>query len=76
VREVAIVGPDAHELADAAWAGFHPDLALAVSQTPAAPIPLLEGRWSEGATLAYVCRNFACDLPASTIDQLIHALSR
>ena len=29
MREVAIVGPDAHHLADAVWSGFHPDLALA-----------------------------------------------
>ncbi len=76
VREVAIVGPSAHQLADAAWAGFHPDLALAVSQTAAAPIPLLEGRWSEGATLAYVCRNFACERPVSTVEQLIDSLTR
>jgi uncharacterized protein YyaL (SSP411 family) len=76
IRELAIVGPDAHHLADAAWAGFHPGLALAVSQTPDAPIPLLEGRWSDGATLAYVCRDFTCERPVSTVEQLIDSLKR
>ena len=65
VRELAIVGPGAHGLADAVWSGFHPDLAVAVSTTDAAPIPLLEDRWSDGATLAYLCRNFVCDRPVT-----------
>jgi hypothetical protein len=76
VREVAIVGPDAHRLADAAWEGFHPDVALAVSVTDAAPIPLLEGRWSDGDTLAYVCRDFVCDRPVATTSELAAGLRR
>ena len=67
---MAIVGPDAHRLADAVWAGFHPDVALAVSETDSAPIPLLEGRWSQDSTLAYVCRDFVCDRPVSTTEDL------
>ncbi|MDH3247948.1 MAG: thioredoxin domain-containing protein [Acidimicrobiia bacterium] len=74
MREVAIVGPDAHRLADAVWEGFHPDVALAVSVTDAAPIPLLEGRWSEDSTLAYVCRDFVCDRPVATATELASAL--
>ena len=74
MREVAIVGPDAHRLADAVWAGFHPDVALAVSVTDAAPIPLLEGRWSDDATLAYVCRDFVCERPVATTSELAAGL--
>ena len=74
VREVAIVGPDAHRLADAVWEGFHPDVALAVSVTDATPIPLLEGRWSDGSTQAYVCRDFVCDRPVSTAADLTAGL--
>ncbi len=70
MREVAIVGPDAHRMADAVWAEFHHDVALAVSENDAAPIPLLDGRWSQGSTLAYVCRNFVCDRPVSTTADL------
>ncbi len=74
VKEVAIVGPDAHQLADAVWGGFHPDVALAVSVTDATPIPLLEGRWAEGSTLAYVCRDFVCDRPVNTASALTAGL--
>ena len=71
MRELAIVGPGAHGLADAVWAGFHPDLAVAVSTTDAAPIPLLEDRWSDGATLAYLC-----DRPVTGTEELSELLSR
>ncbi len=74
MREVAIVGPDAHGLADAVWASFHPDVALAVSVTDAAPIPLLEGRWSDGSTLAYLCKDFVCERPVGTAAQLAAGL--
>ena len=74
MREVAIVGPDAHGLADAVWASFHPDVALAVSVTDAAPIPLLEGRWSDGSTLAYLCKDFVCERPVATAAQLAAGL--
>ncbi len=74
MREVAIVGPDAHRLADAVWAGFHPGLAVAVSIDDDTSIPLLEGRWSEGNTLAYVCRDFVCDRPVSSLEDLTSLL--
>lgn len=74
MREVAIVGPDAHHLADAVWSGFHPDLALAVSVSEEPAIPLLAGRWSETETLAYVCKDFVCERPVSTREQLTSRL--
>jgi uncharacterized protein YyaL (SSP411 family) len=76
IREVAIVGPDAHSLADAVWAGFHPELALAVSVSEELSIPLLAGRWSENETLAYVCEDFVCERPVSTREQLTASLQR
>jgi hypothetical protein len=74
MREVAIVGPNAHRLADGVWEGFHPGVALAVSVTDATPIPLLEGRWKDGSTLAYVCKDFVCDRPVATADELAAGL--
>jgi hypothetical protein len=64
-KEVAIVGPEAHTLAQAVWESFRPDLVLAVSEDASEPIPLLRGRQGAG-TLAYVCENFICERPVST----------
>ncbi|NIA26244.1 MAG: DUF255 domain-containing protein [Gammaproteobacteria bacterium] len=70
-QEIAIVGPDAQELASVVWEGFRPDVALAVDRDGSATkvVPLLEGR-ATGSTLAYVCRNFQCALPVSDPEAL------
>ncbi len=70
-REVAIVGPEAAELASVVWEEFRPGVVVAVDTDGdgAGIVPLLEGRWSD-RTLAYVCRGFVCDLPVSSRDDL------
>ncbi len=75
IREVAVVGPDATELGAAVWAGFRPDVVLAMSTDASDPVPLLEGRWAADVTRAFVCRNFVCDLPVTTVDELTAQLS-
>jgi hypothetical protein len=75
MKEVAIVGPDAAALSASVWAEFRPDVVLAVSADASESIPLLEGRWAEGQTRAFVCRNFVCDLPVSTGPELTAQLS-
>ena len=73
-KELAIVGPGWQDLASVYWARFRPHIALAVSEEPAEDVPLLQGRFQEGRTLAYVCQGFVCDLPtpdpATLQDQL------
>jgi len=50
---------------------FIPDLILAVSDNGNSEIPLFEGRASEnGEVKAYVCRNSACNLPVSNVEDL------
>lgn len=68
-QEIAIVGPDALQLAAVVWERFRPNVALAVDLdgSGADVVPLLEGRT---AGLAYVCRDFACELPVSDPDAL------
>lgn len=70
-REVAVVGPDGADLAAAVWAQFRPNLVMAVDLHHAHHdnVPLLQGR-SQTETLAYVCENFACQLPATSVAQL------
>jgi len=70
-REVAIVGPEADQLARVVWERFRPDVALAVDTTgEGAVVPLLEGRAAGSDTRAFVCRDFVCDLPVSDSESL------
>ena len=70
VRELAVVGPDAPSFARRVWTRFRPHVVMAWSVEPDGRIPLLVGRGEEGRTLAYLCRNFVCDLPVDTPDAL------
>jgi uncharacterized protein YyaL (SSP411 family) len=36
--------------------------------------PLIQGRWKEGRTLIYVCRNQACQLPVETVEDALRLL--
>ena len=82
--EVAIAGPlDAPEtraLIDAARAGAGPSTVIAAGDpadaAAAEAAPLLRDRpLAAGRPAAYVCRNFTCDAPVGTPEELIAALS-
>jgi len=70
-QEVAIVGPQAQDLASIVWERFRPGVALAVDRDGSATniVPLLDGRATD-STLAYVCRDFQCALPVSDPEAL------
>ena len=74
-RELAVVGPDWQGLADVYWKRFRPHIALAGSDKvgEGAP-PLLADRSVVGATTAYVCEGFACNLPTSEPEELARQL--
>jgi uncharacterized protein YyaL (SSP411 family) len=78
--ELAIVGdptsPDFNALERAAAAVYVPALVVAAGH-PIKGVALLEGREArDGRATAYVCRNYACDEPASTAATLEEQLSR
>jgi uncharacterized protein len=67
--EVVIVG-DRPDLVTAAHATWHPNAVLAWGER--FDSPLWEGR-ADGN--AYVCQNFACQLPVTTVEDLLQQLS-
>jgi uncharacterized protein len=67
--EVVIVG-DRPDLVTALHATWHPNAVLAWGER--FDSPLWEGR-ADGN--AYVCQNFACQLPATTVEELLQQLS-
>jgi len=78
IREVAIVAPPsaASRFARVVWEEFRPDAVVAIGDGSAEHVPLLEGRSAGSAGRAYVCRDFVCDLPAETPNDLLRLLRR
>ncbi|MCY4108227.1 MAG: thioredoxin domain-containing protein, partial [Chloroflexi bacterium] len=74
--EVAIIGDpksgDTRELLDVVFEGFRPGVvAAAGEETDISPVPLLSRRPRiDGKATAYVCRNFVCNLPVTSADDL------
>jgi uncharacterized protein YyaL (SSP411 family) len=79
-REVAIVGPDRAATAPLSavfFESWRPGAVLAVGAPGAPGVPLLADRpLVDGAAAAYVCRDFACDRPVTTPDELRALLAR
>lgn len=73
-RELAIVGPHWQELAKVYWQHFRPETALAVSAQSEGIVPLLRDRYQTGQTLAYVCKEFVCNLPTANSTELAEQL--
>jgi uncharacterized protein YyaL (SSP411 family) len=76
--EVAIIGdikqPDTCELINAVFKGYRPNQVVAVGLEDSV-VPLLKDRsMKDGRATAYVCRQFACRTPVTSVDDLEHQL--
>jgi uncharacterized protein YyaL (SSP411 family) len=68
-REVAVIGPPAAEVAQAALEPFDPNAVVAFG--PAEGVPLLEGKtYVDGDPAVYVCERFACQRPVTAAAEL------
>jgi uncharacterized protein YyaL (SSP411 family) len=68
--EVCIVGKDVEEKLLALYNYYVPNAIFAVAASSSG-LELLEGRFAEGKTLFYVCRNRACQLPTSDLKEAL-----
>ncbi len=79
-QEVALVGPEAgREALERVLLGAHrPRIVVATAESAeGSPVPLLEGRAPiDGKAAAYVCENFACDLPVTSPADLARKLDQ
>jgi len=75
INEVAIIGPAPESLLGAMRAKLRRNVVVAVAPTASSSVPLLAGREpTGGATLAWVCRDFACQMPTDNPDELASQL--
>jgi len=69
--ELVLVGEkDRDKFLEEIYNRYFPNRIIVVSDRGDEKIDLLEGRGSNGETVAYVCKNFACLLPAVSPDEL------
>jgi uncharacterized protein YyaL (SSP411 family) len=74
--EFVVVGDkDRKEFLGEIYAGYFSNRVIVVSDNGSEGIPLLKERQSDGPTTAYICRNFACNLPAANLEELKRQLS-
>ena len=76
VTEIALVGDNVSELADALRKDYRPFSVVAAGAGGDTEIPLLSGRKPlDGSTAAYVCRGFTCRRPVTSVSELKSELS-
>ena len=73
--EIAILGPAGdpatRQMLRAVYSGYLPNKVVVQAEQPDDRIPLLRGRGLiNGRPTAYVCRNYACQKPATTAEEL------
>ncbi len=76
VKEVAIVGNEADELWAEVWANYRPFKIVAKADEEGSDLPLLKGRSIvDGKSAVYVCENFVCQRPITTVEALAELLA-
>ena len=73
--EVVVLGRNANELSRELRKEYLPQAVFAYTTVPQEEMPLFKGRYKEGETLIYICRDNSCGLPVKTIDEALIQLS-
>jgi uncharacterized protein YyaL (SSP411 family) len=77
-KGIAIVGDDAENLLDVVFGEYRPNQVVAWKAAGAeSVIPLLEGRDTrDGKATAYVCENFACQMPVTEAEEIVMQMNK
>ncbi|MDC7234765.1 MAG: thioredoxin domain-containing protein [Spirochaetales bacterium] len=69
--ELVVTGPEAESAALKLHSLFIPNSVTLFSREPAEDLPPFKGRFNEGKTLIYVCRDNSCLLPAASVEDAL-----
>ena len=72
--EIAVVGTESHSIAPEIRQEYLPNT-LVVQSGMDSELPLFKGRYSDGETYIYVCRNNTCKLPVQTTEAALAQLA-
>ena len=72
VKEIVVVGPEGNELEREVLGQYLPNAVVAISDgSDGARVPLLNDRsMTDGAPTAFVCENFVCQRPVTSVEDL------
>lgn len=71
LTEIAVLGPDAKDKAQAVNKHFLGSHVLMASTKATEDYPLLAHRWQANKTLIYLCQDFSCQRPVETVEELL-----
>jgi len=70
-HEILVLGPEALPMGKAVLSYFIPNKVFMAASEPIMRYPLMEGRLSATDTNIFICRNYACSLPLTSIEELM-----
>ena len=68
-HEILVLGPEALPLGKALLSHFIPNKVFMAASEATTGYPLMEGRLSGADTLIFICRNYACSLPLTSLGE-------
>jgi uncharacterized protein len=75
-KEVVIVGERGNELERELWSEYRPNKVVAMSDETGTALPLLADRVQvDGKATVYVCENFVCQRPVTSVEELRELLA-
>ncbi len=73
-KQVTVCGKDAKSLVQQLLQNYRPDAFIFGAEGPSG-LPLLQGKYQDGKTQAYVCQYKTCSLPLNTVNEIISQIS-
>jgi uncharacterized protein YyaL (SSP411 family) len=75
-NELVIVGPGAGQEASRLLRHYLPHRVLQYAEGPAPGFPLLEGKANEGVLTWFLCRNYACQRPVYSLEEMLQLIDK
>ena len=74
IPEIAVVGADAEATAATINEHFVPQKTMMATAESNDDFPLLDGKKANGETLIYLCRDYSCQRPVTTVEELMQSI--
>jgi uncharacterized protein YyaL (SSP411 family) len=70
-HEILVLGPQALPVGKSILSHFIPNKVFMAATDATMGYPLMEGRFSASETLIFICRNYACSLPFTSLEEAV-----